>query len=124
MLHVSPFQEPRVGELFRRLIHPWLSDIQDSLLPTPAPGSSPALSSTDRRDRCRRKHLVDGLPDGSLVVYVADHVKYLSAGEPLAPRVVLFPPRLTSFNHLPPLCLPSTQLAKILLLRMILVPSS
>ena len=31
----------------------------------------------------RRKQLVDGLPDGSLVVCVAGHVKYMSAGEPL-----------------------------------------
>ena len=38
-------QEPRVGELFRRLIHTWLLDIQDSFLPTPAPRSSPVLSS-------------------------------------------------------------------------------
>ena len=45
ILRVSPFQEPRVGELFRRLIHPWLLDIQDSFLPTPAPRSSPVLSS-------------------------------------------------------------------------------
>ena len=29
----------------------------------------------------RRKQLVDGLPDGSLVVCVAGHVKYMSAGE-------------------------------------------
>jgi hypothetical protein len=31
----------------------------------------------------RRKQLVDGLPDGSLAVCVAGHVKYMSAGEPL-----------------------------------------
>lgn len=68
----------------------------------------------------RRKQLVDGLPDGSLVVCVAGHMKYMSAGEPLAhvahvssrsPLVSLtvsdlvsrsFPPRLTSLNCLPP----------------------
>jgi len=40
----------------------------------------------------RRKRLVDGLPDGSLVVCVAGHVKYMSAGEPLAHVSLRFPP--------------------------------
>jgi hypothetical protein len=38
----------------------------------------------------RRRQLVDGLPDGSLVVCVAGHVKYMSAGERAA--LLLSPP--------------------------------